>query len=114
MTTSEKAAWAAMIGLAVLGGLLLVAIALGSAAGDAVEQALADPMAQSTQHSMQVCVGLFNVGACRSSQASTSTAIRHERDDSARKGLLALACVVPMSLFVIIGLGLKVLQDERR
>lgn len=116
MTTSEKAVWATMIGLAVLGGLLLVAIALGSAAGDAVEQALAgDPYAASTQRSTQVCVGLLNLGACRATQTSTSTAIRQQRrdNDDLTKDLLALACVVPLSLFVIVGAAIKVVGDER-
>lgn len=116
MTTSEKVVWAAMIGLAVLGALLLVAILLGAAAEDAVEQALAaDPIAQSAQRSTQVCVGLFNLGACKSTQASTSTAIRQDKGRSSDvvRDLIGLACVVPMSLFVITGLAVKVLQDER-
>jgi hypothetical protein len=41
-----------------------------------VEDALAGQAASATQSSTNVCVGLFNVGACRSGQASTTTTVR--------------------------------------
>lgn len=59
--------------------LLLVcvisSVALGAVSGDAVRSALAgeEATASSALRSTNVCIGIFNLGACRSQQTSTTT-----------------------------------------
>jgi hypothetical protein len=55
----------------------IVALAIGAAGGSAVQDALAAGQdASATQSSTNVCVGLFNIGACRSEQQSVSSTTR--------------------------------------
>jgi flagellar basal body-associated protein FliL len=50
-------------------------VALGSVSGDAVKAALADDTATASSQlkSTNVCIGIFNLGACTTKQSSTTT-----------------------------------------
>jgi hypothetical protein len=73
----SKPGWIIIGAAFALFACVIVALAIGAAGGSAVEDALAAGQAASaTQSSTNVCVGLFNVGACRSEQASTTTTVR--------------------------------------
>jgi magnesium-transporting ATPase (P-type) len=57
---------------------VFASVAMAAVGGDAVRTALADDQASaaSTQRSTNVCVGLFNLGACRTEQTSTTTSTK--------------------------------------
>jgi uncharacterized membrane protein YidH (DUF202 family) len=78
---------------------VLVALAIGAAGGSAVQDALAaDQTASATQRSVNVCVGILNLGACRSEQQSVSTTTRStQHDDTNPLGFIAIGTIIVMA-----------------
>lgn len=72
----QKEGWVVIGAAFLLFVCVLMAVALGAVGGDAVKAALDDAdsaSASSELRSTNVCVGLFNLGACTSEQTSTTT-----------------------------------------
>jgi hypothetical protein len=92
----EKPGWIIIGAAFALFACLLIAVVLGMVGGSAVQDALAaDQAVSATQRSVNVCVGIFNVGACRSEQQSVSTTTRtQQRSDTNPWGFIAVSSVL--------------------
>lgn len=82
----QKEGWIIIGGAFLLFVCVLTAVALGAVGGDAVKAAFDDAestSASSELRSTNVCVGIFNLGACTSEQTSTTKTTKATADSEA-------------------------------
>ncbi len=75
----------------------LMAVALAAVGGDAVKSVLDDAnstSASSELRSTNVCVGLFNLGACTSEQTSTTTTKKATEATESPLGVIGVLTVI--------------------
>lgn len=99
----QKEGWIIIAAAFLLFVCVVASVAMAATSGDAVKAALADDQASATSslRSTNVCVGLFNIGACTSQQTSTTTTktSKEQPSPSPWEIILVLSGAVMLAVF---------------